>query len=53
VFLSHLHDRLKMRRLVRSIEPLDHTHPYQPKTKIDRCQDKSRLVDKALDRVSG
>jgi len=53
VFFAHLHDRLKMGRLIRSIEPLDHGDPYQSETKVDRCQDKSWLGDEMPDWVSG
>ena len=41
-----------MRRLIGGIEWLYHGHPYQPETKVDRCQDESRLADEIPDRVS-
>ena len=49
MFFAHLHDRLKMGRLIRRIESLDYADPYQPDTKVNRCQDKSRLADEMPD----
>jgi hypothetical protein len=53
MFFAHLHNCLKMGRLIGSIEWRYRDHPHQPETKVYRRQDKSRLADETPDWVSG
>jgi hypothetical protein len=46
VLFTHLHNRLEVAWLVRSVEWLYHSHPEQPNQEADYCQYQSRLADK-------